>query len=66
MSDVLLYGGSSKKLENVMATRASVQGMVEETGCIAYLAQSVYKVVLQKSIPTQIRRLILYYFKYTE
>ena len=31
-----------------------------------YLTHSVYKIVLQKSIPAHIRQLILYYYKYTE
>ena len=30
------------------------------------LTESVYKVVLQKSTPPQIRQLILYYYKHTE
>ena len=31
-----------------------------------YLTESVYKVVLQQSIPAQIRRLILYYYLHKE
>jgi len=40
------------------------EGVMADPKVDYYLTQSVYKVVLQKSIPAQIRQLILYYDYY--
>ena len=38
----------------------SPPGILARIECIPYLTESVYEVVLEKSIPTQIRQLVLY------
>jgi len=52
------------KIRSTNPARASANPKTELYG--VYLTESVYKVVLQKSIPAQIRQLILYYYQYKE
>jgi hypothetical protein len=52
--------------ENKVARVSMVHDRQREEGGIDYLAGSVYKVALQKSVPARIRRVILYHYLYKE
>jgi hypothetical protein len=52
------------KLETPKCGAAQRLAAAQNRDQVFYLAESVYKVVLQKSIPAQIRQLILYDYYY--
>jgi len=49
-----VFGGKAANRDELLRWFADVR--------VSYLTESIYKVVLQKSIPAQIRQLILYYY----